>query len=178
MGDGRPELGLGRRLRGLGSPGRHGVPAVRPGAATDLERGTPGSSSPELATRLVATARVQRQRGARNPGAPPPAPRPALPPRPPQPAAARDAPLQGSSPAPDRPPHLPPAPRAPRPPPRRLLRDRAQQPRVDVQCGCVTYAYSLDSETTKRPGNYFHSANPRLPFSVGTLHKASTQAGL
>lgn len=39
MGAGRPELGLGRRLRGLGSPGRHGVPAVRPGAATDLERG-------------------------------------------------------------------------------------------------------------------------------------------
>lgn len=59
-------------------------------------------------------------------------PRPAPPPRPPQPAAARDAPLQGSSPAPDRPPHLPPSPRTPRPPPRRLLRDRAQQPRVDM----------------------------------------------
>lgn len=168
----RPQATRAREPWETRGPRRPSGRRHRPGA------GSPGSSSPELATRLVATARVQRQRGARNPGAPPPAPRPALPPRPPQPAAARDAPLQGSSPAPDRPPHLPPAPRTPRPPPRRLLRDRAQQPRVDVQCRCVTYAYCLDSETTKPPGNYFHSANPRLRFSVGTLHKASTQAGL
>lgn len=137
------------RARG---PRRRGVPAVRPGAATGLERGIPGSCGPELAARLVATARVQRRRGARNPGAPPPAPRPAPPPRPPQPAAARDAPPEGSSPAPDRPPHLPPAPGTPRPPARRLCWDRAQQPRVDVECGRVTYRTLRTPKPQSDPG--------------------------
>ncbi|XP_031239917.1 uncharacterized protein LOC116099985 [Mastomys coucha] len=139
----RPRRPFVRRRRHRPRPGARDPGKFRPRLSDAV--GGHGSSA--------APARGARSRGSAA-CAPPRPPHAASPPPAARGRARRPAP-EGSSPAPDRPPHLPPAPTVPQTP-RGQSTATARGRRARTRDSPVP----LESGAAKRPGNSFHSANP------------------